>query len=151
MRNSRFDLAGIAAPHAVWMSREHSRLDARLASAFLQTVWGSGPEARREFAAYRNEMSAHLKEGERRFFSALGPLDERTRTIERFEWKAHTRDIQEALAAVQRELRGPSAHRYEAFAALRRAMRRHRRHEQHLLQLACVVEVQTPRRAEAFL
>ena len=140
----------VTVQHAAWMVREHNRLDARLASTFLKTVWGSAFEARREFGAYSQELAAHIDEGERRFFSAIAPLDERTRAMERFEWKAHTRDVQQAILAVQRELRRSTVSRYEAFAVLRRALRRHRRHEEHLLQIAGAGR-RAPRLTEAFL
>lgn len=151
MRNTRVDIDGLAAQHAAWMNREHNRLDARLATVFLHTVWGSAPEARKEFDIYRRELAAHLTEAERRLFSALRGLDEGTRTMELFEWRAHKRDLRHALGAVQRELRQATVWRYDALGALRRAMRRHRRHEHHLLQLVGAVEPRAARTLEAFL
>src|SRR5688572_12465387 len=123
MRQSRLDARDFnAAPHATWIDRQNEQLDARLASAFLETVWGSEASARREFEACRQDVSAQLKEGERRLFSALDGLDDRARALERFEWRTHTRDLQQAFAAVARELRVASGGRYTAFAALRRAL-----------------------------
>jgi hypothetical protein len=148
MRQSRL---GVRDFSAAWFDRQNDRLDARLASAFLQTIWGSEASARREFEACRQEMSSHLKGGERRVFAAIATLDERTQALERFEWKTHTRDLHQAFAAVARELRLATGGRYTAFAALRRALHRHRRHQHHLLKLAASVEVATPHAVEAFL
>jgi len=136
MRETRLDLRALAAPDTVWISREHDRLDAGLAATFLETVWGSVASARREFGAYRHALVAHLKESERRLFSAIASLDERTRALERLEWRAHTRDLRQACTSILRELGTPSYGRSIAFAGLRCALRRHRRHQQHLLKLA---------------
>ena len=125
-----------------WLAREHNRLDARLAGVFIQSIWGAASDTRRELSTYRGELQAHLKDAERRFFAGLESLDERTVAMERLEWKAHVRDLQQVLSQVERELRSSSRTVYETFATLRRGLRRHRAHEDRLLQL-----VSLPRRA----
>ena len=150
MRESRIELGAAAARHSAWLNREHDRLDARLASAFLQTVWGTAAAARREFEAFRRELTAHVKAAERRLFAAIDGLDAPTLALEQFEWKDHTRELQHALAGVRHELRAESLGGYESLGALRRAMRRHRHHEHHLLELAGAdASASVP--AEAFL
>jgi hypothetical protein len=121
-----------------WLAGEHQKLDARLASVFMHTIWGAVPETRRELSAYRSALTTHLRRAERRFFAGLAGFDERTVAMERLEWKAHVHDLQGVLAGLERELRAASAALYDGFGTLRRALRRQRSHEARLMELVAL-------------
>ena len=127
-RNGR-DLAG-------WLTREHDWMDARLAGILLQTIWGADSDVRREFETYRSELLTHLSTAEDRFFSMLAGVDDKIAAVERLEWQSHKRDLRLAFTAIERQMSQPRRSSvYGPFDALRRVLRRHRRHEERLLAL----------------
>lgn len=136
-----------------WLTKEHDWRDARLASLLLQTIWGADGDVRRELETYRSELMAHLRAVERRFFSMLTTLDDTILAMERLEWRSHMRDLQLAFADVESQLRAPRRPAvYDQFDGLRRALRRHRRHEERLLALIALSDgPPAAAAAEAFL
>ena len=122
-----------------WIIRSHNHLDARLAALLIHVCSGALGEAKQDFAMYRSELDEHLSEAERRLLTRPSALGERELVLERIEWKGAARDLQRILQAVERDLEHANpSNAYEMIAALRHAIRRHRRQENRLLQLAGV-------------
>lgn len=121
-----------------WLIRSHNRLDARLAALLIHACSGARDEASNDFEAYRAELENHLQEAEQRLLVRLSTLGARERVLERLEWKAGLRDLQGIVQAIERELASHRSNAYEMIAALRHALRRQRRQENRLLQLAAI-------------
>jgi hypothetical protein len=121
---------------APWLALEHARLDARLAAAFVQATAGKNEDARQELQAFRAELGLHLAEAEDRLFARLEAWSERALLLERLQWRAHVRDVQDLASLIARELRMPAdSPLAELFTALRHALRRQRNNEARMLSL----------------